>query len=273
MDVFASTDYKALIRARVKELSRLGRKITLAKLAAKIPVQATYLSKALNDEKTHLNEDHLFSVCAVLELLSDETEYVFLLRSHATTTHPARRAHLEARIERLRRSRELNAAVQEHDSRSSTREMAYLFDPHCVLVHVALSIREYKENPRRLCAALGLTPARLQEILRKLHTLGFVEMDTSGKVTAILRGQIHYGTDHPLMRAHQSLLRQYSAARVVATPETDKHCFMATFSTDEETFRAIQERARALFQEVERHVIPSRRARVYQLNFDLFPWF
>src|SRR5690242_6940973 len=140
MDVFSEVNYKKILKARVKDLANTGKKINLQILSKKIPVQNTYLSRSFNDEKTHLNEDHLFRACQILEFLPDETDYIFLLRAYDLAQEPARKIFLQGKISRIRNAKDRAAAVQDFGSRQLSQEMAYLFDPHCILVHVSLFI-------------------------------------------------------------------------------------------------------------------------------------
>jgi hypothetical protein len=272
-DLYELDDYRQAIRVRLKEQSLSGKRMTLRKLAEKIPIQYTYLSKALNHPKTHLNEDHLFRVCRLLELFPEETDYLFLLRARDTASDPARREHLGARISAIRRARQLNADVQDFNSRQSSREMAYLFDPLCILVHMALLVPAYAESPQSLCPLLGITAAKLSDILRRLRDLDYIEnADPSGRRVRVLRTKIHYGTEHPFMRVHQSLLRTLSATHLSRAPEDAKRSFMVTFSSDASSFDRIRDRFQVFLKEIEQVVLRSQPQSVYQMNFDLFRW-
>jgi hypothetical protein len=273
MDFYAETDYRQAIRTRLKERNLSRTPLTLKKIAAKIPVQYTYLSKALNDDKTHLNEDHLHSLCRILEFYPEEMDYLFLLRAHATSQDSGRKHYLQSRLDRFRKARKLNASIQDYDRLQLTREGGYLFDPLCTVIHVALHIDEMAQNPRRLCAPLGISVDKLQECLRKLAQLDFLEVDSDGwTILKLNKGHIHYSTDHPLMRVHQNLLRSLGASQLVKLPEGKKHNFMVTFSAEPETLQMIQEAFQEFLEKIEKWVVSSRSRHAYQLCFDLFEW-
>ena len=67
MDIYKQTSYKQIIKDSVKEKKQQRSSFNLRKLAECIPVQYTYLSKVLNHEEAHLNEDHLFKACRLLD--------------------------------------------------------------------------------------------------------------------------------------------------------------------------------------------------------------
>jgi uncharacterized protein (TIGR02147 family) len=271
MDVFDARDYKTYLRQKVKERGRSRNSFTLKRLSREVGMQYTRLSRALRDESTHLTEDHLFSVCQRLELFPEEIEFVFLLRQIATSADPRRRDYLEQRASRLRRSRQLTAGVQEFNSREIAREMAYLFDPLCLLTVISLTVPEIREEPRRLCAHLGITPGRLNRLLKKLAELGFIRMNES-KVEEVLRPKFHFGPDHPMMRAHQELFRPVCATRMQRLDEAERTSLMVTFSCDDETVAQVRARFNEFLRETEKLVSKASAKKSYQLCFDLFPW-
>jgi uncharacterized protein (TIGR02147 family) len=274
MDVYAESDYKQVIRHRVKELATTKKSLNLRRLAERIPIQNTYLSKALNDEKTHLNEEHLFKACQILEFYADEMDFIFLLRSSALATDPTRKSYLTGKINRLRQARQRNASIQDFNTGQISQEMSYLFDPLCVIVNVALFIEDYRQQPRKLCAVTGVSWPKLKQTLTKLRDLNFISLGEDGQtVTRVAQQQIHYGTDHPLMRTHQHLMRDKSSVHLSQVPEEEKHSFMATFSADDETFKKIRQRFQVFLKEAEYLVGEAPSQNTFQMNFDLFKWF
>lgn len=270
--LFQTTCYKTQLRERIRERRSASSAMTLKYLASKLPIQYTYLSRALRDEAVHLNADDLFTLGRMLGYAPDELDFLLLLRAIEVSENPLRRAHLEARRDDIRRSREIAATPQPLDQTRLGSDGEYLLDPTALLVHVSLFVREYAENPRRLCAPFGITPAHLERILRKLAAGGFVDLGTGGTVEAIRRGRIHFGVDHPLTRAHQSLCKSAIQVRLAQTEEKDKRSFLTTFAADEETFQKLQERFSKFLAEAEQLVAASRPKATYQMAFDLFRW-
>lgn len=273
MNVFEFQDYRDAIRKRVKELAKNRPRFTLKALAEKIPLQYTYLSKTLNDSKTHLNEDHLFTLCRYLEFLPNELEFLFLLRARAISSDVFRQKFLDAQIHHLKNSNQLRANVQTPNLKLLSQEMAYLLDPLCIIVHVSLYIAEYRENPRRLLPMLGIKISRLKEILRKLQEAGFIELGADRETISVLKQNwIHFSTDHPLMRVHQQLLINLSTAQILKLDEKKKFNTMVTFSAAIDSFEEIKDKYVQFLKQVESIVSKSQDQRCYQMNFELFPW-
>ncbi len=273
MDIFEFTQYKDAVRARVKEVRSARKHLTLQKIASLIPIQNTYLSKALNDDRTHLNEDHLFSLCRILELSSEETDYVCLLRAHSVAGDPARREFLAAKIERQRRERKLDAELRDFSSATAGKEMRFLFDPMATVVYAALSIPAVRRDPRSLCGALGLQVGALKEILRNLAALDFIVLGRDAlQVVEVTGKHIHFGRDHPMMRIHQGLFKTLVNSQLARCEESDKHSVLATFTADTEAFEKIRAEFQAFLKRVEQITRKSSDDHAFQLSFDLFKW-
>jgi uncharacterized protein (TIGR02147 family) len=272
-DLFAQDEYRMTLKARMKELQVERPALTWRKLASEIPMQYTYLSKALNDEDTHLSEDHLFNVCRALEFFPDETEFLFLQRSYATARDSERKEHLLRKIRDLRQSRKLNAKDQALSSSQLAEQVRYLFEPLCLIVHQALDVAEYRKDPRRLCAPLSITVGQLKEILRVLSRNDYIELEDDGLTVRKLKaGDIHFGPNHFLMRYHLSMVKSQMIARVSRTVEEDKFGFLVTFTMDEPSFKKIRDEFQEFLKSVEKIASKAKNESVYQLSFDLFKW-
>jgi uncharacterized protein (TIGR02147 family) len=273
MSIFDETDYKAILRARIRELGKSRKGFNLRRIAEKVGIQYTYLSRLLNDGKYHLNEDHLFLLGEHLEFFAEEMKYLSLLRAHASSTVKARRDLLGREIERLRSTNELEAPVQIPSSSRINKELAYLLDPMCIIVHSSLEIPAFLKSPRLLCSKLDISPEKLRVILRSLDQIGFIELAADGLTVLKLKSpDTHYGVDHPVMRSHQNLLRLMSAAQVMKLAEESRQNFMVTFTADENAFEEVRKAFKDFIKRIERIVAPAKNEHTYQLNFDLFRW-
>ena len=277
-DLSRCRDYRVAIKNRLCELRPLRPGLTLRKVAAKIPIQYTYLSKALNDEKTHLNEDDLFQLCQVLEFYPQEIDVLLLLRARQTAALPARRAFVERKLERARKGLVVRAQVRGRSEEAGTvseisRDLSYLTDPFMVLVHVALNLPAIRQDPRKLVSLLGISQGRLREILKHLALLELIEMGVGPfNVTSVKASRNHYSREHPLMRTHQQLFRTAIQDQLLRVGEEDKECFQVTFTSDRATFEKVREELRELLKRVQKMVPPSKNEHLLQLNFDCFVW-
>lgn len=273
--VFDSYDYREALRSQIKVLKSRGKPMTWRKIADKIPLQYTFLSKCLNDSATHLSEDHLFRVCELLDLLPEETEFVLLLRARAVSRQPTRQEFLTRQIERVRKQKVVRAEHRAADPAGAlSEEIEYLLDPMSSLVRTALFIKELQDNPVRLSSLLGVSPRRLKMILEKLEKLEFIELnDKSDKVLAFNRKPQHWGRQHPLMRAHQMGMKHHLLDRLRSTEEEDKESFFVTFTMDQEGFAEVKRLLQEVLKNVQVVIEKRKPQHMFQLSLDFLKVF
>lgn len=274
-DLYSYTDYKRALKDRLKALKSHQSPITLKKLADRLGMQYTYLSKALNDETTHISEDALFQLGQWLDFIEPEVEYLLLLRSLATTQNPTRKETLWNQIESLQRKRKVSAEYQDDTyAQYLQNELEYVTSPLCTVVRVALIIKEYQQDPLRICSHLGISHVKLKSILQVLEKTGFIELgERDFEVKENKKKKIHFSKTHPLMRIRQSRLKTQLESRMLQSPEEDKESFFVTFNADEEAFKKIKARFDQFIKEVQEHAQNSEPRHLMQLNFDLLKWF
>lgn len=273
LDLYTTDDYRNIIKSRVKELKGSRPHLTLRWLAEKIPLQYTYLSKALNHDTAHLSEDHLFRISKYLEFLPDETDYLLLLRARAVTQDDQRREFLDRRLGEIQRQRSVRADYTMSSS-DLNKELRYLFNPLCTIVYTALFIEDYKRAPQRLCSHLGISANKLKEVLEALEENGFLELGASAfEIKEVKSRYPHFGKEHPLMRTHQMALKSQMLARFNQTTESDKEGFNATFTMDEEGAKQVKNLFQDFIKKVQEVSFASQANHVYQLNFDFLRWF
>lgn len=275
--IYSFKDYKKIIQARLRDLKKGPRPLTLRKMADQIPIQYTYLSKVMNHDEYDLGEDHLFSICRMLGFQGEESEYILLLRAWKISNDSERKKHLFNKIEQMRRQKKLNSEHVEGEAVKVAQETRYLFNPLCLIVHVALTSQILRKNPQVLCSKLGIDLKQLKEILKILAEFDLIELESDQlTVKSVNKLRFHLSRAHPLTRVHQSLLKNTLQTRLSQTEEEDKQSFMATFTLDAKGFEMIQEEFQNFLKKVEsiagRSKNPQDHQNVYSLNFDLFKW-
>jgi len=273
MNLGQYTDYKKVIKDRVKTLQAERPGFTLKRLAEKIPIQYTYLSKVLNDERAHLNEDHLYQIGQLLEFYSHEADYLQTLRAYQTTENAARKQALYKQLERMGRDLGLHAKKKTGEEMQLQREMAYLMDPFCMLVFVGLHIPAYRQDPKRLAQPLGLTLERLKAVLTILAEIGQIETGTTPfQVKKLNNSKTHFDKNHPLTRMHQHLLGIACQNQVLKLAEEEKENLQITFTADARAAARISDSIQKFIRELQAGIAPGKDERLYQMNFQFFPW-
>lgn len=272
MDVYSYTDYKPLLKDRMKDLRARGGTWTFRRLAGHLRLQPTYLSKVLNNESSHLSEDDLWTACKTLDFFPEEIEYALLLRSRATATQSERRQDLSLRIEKKRDERKLNAETA--SSSVLTNEMDYLLNPLCLVLSAALASETLRRDVRALAPKLGLRLPQLRDLLRVLERNDRIRLDPDDPfhVLKVHSRRTHFPKGHPLLRTHQTLFKNMILSRLATTPEDEKQSLLVTFTMDAASFAALKKEFQAFLKTAEEISKRSRHDEVYQLSFDLFRW-
>jgi hypothetical protein len=270
-DLYLEEDYRNSLKHRMQNLQEERPGLTWRKIAAEVPIQYTYLSRALNDERTHLNEDHLFVVCRALKFFPSEIDFLLTQRSLATAGDPERKDFLVSKLREARTLRKLSVEGQSFDNMND--QIRYLFEPLCLVVHMALDIPVYRSDPSKLCAALSITVGQLREILRVLSRNDYIELESDGlNVRKIKSGKIHFGPEHFLMRYHLSMVKSQMIARIARTAEQDRFGFLVTLTMDEASFMRMREEFQQFLSRAEAIAAQAKSENVYQMSFDLFRW-
>src|SRR4051812_34567983 len=111
-DVDKAYDYKSEIKKRIAWLKSQGRPLTLKRIAERIGVQYTYLSKILNSVSLHLGEDDIFAIAQQLELHPHEIELWLLMRSYCGSVNADRKKLLWEALERAQASQIVSAEIR-----------------------------------------------------------------------------------------------------------------------------------------------------------------
>jgi uncharacterized protein (TIGR02147 family) len=273
MTVFHAKNYRSALGDLMERRRKAEPGFRQATLAKGAKLQPSYVSNVFAG-RADFSPDQLFRVCRFFSLGLDETDYLLLLLEMERCDVPERKLLLE---ERAQRTRESHAKIAANVSakRVEPDDLAlaqYYLDPYFPLVHVFLRIARYAKSVSLIGEALALSPEKLRDVLEGLEKLGYVSLGKDG-VYEVRNLHRHLPDDSPLCLPHQALFRVRSLERLQKVPASKRVAFSVTFAATDETFESIRGRFGAFVKECEEAVKAVKRpARVYQLNFDLFPW-
>ncbi|WP_413612502.1 DUF4423 domain-containing protein [Bdellovibrio sp. HCB-110] len=275
MNTFELHDYKKALKDKLSFLNstRSSRKITVRGMADKIGIQHTYISRVFNNDGVHFNEDHLYELGHLLEFSLEEIDYLSLLRSYEVSSSKIRKEQLKKKIESIRQEYQISAKQNGSRMDTITSDMNHLLDPYSVVILAALAVDAYMQKPKLLGSILGISVAKLKDVLNKLKLLGYIQFESENfTVTNIKIPHIHYSTDHPLMRAHQQLMRTLCSAHLLKVDDKEKKSFMVTFGADAGAVEEIRVKFAKFLSEIEPLVVNAKTEHAYQLCFDIFEW-
>jgi uncharacterized protein (TIGR02147 family) len=135
-DLFAFTDYKALLRAAFS-----SRKLSMAEAARRTGYQRSFLSRVLNAE-LHLTTEAAFKLADVLGLTYEQGQYLFWLVERARAGDPRYRAYANTRALEIKKQHEEKEKSQSAPVLESENYfLGYLSSWIPVAVHLATAIR------------------------------------------------------------------------------------------------------------------------------------
>ena len=267
-------DYKLAIKDRVKEMKKSKPKFSVLYLSEILGIQYTFLSKVLNSDTHHLNEDQLFIAGQTLEFLHDEIDYLLLLRSYGATSDKNRKNFLFQRISTVQKQNNLSVNSAKPQQSQFDDDMKYLLSYHNIIIHVALSIKEVQKNPYMLSTYLGLDFSQIREALIMLDRMGQIEYDQkSNQIKKVQNTRTHFGKDHPLTRTHQLVMKTFLNQKSFGVAEEKKENMFFTFTTDKNGFDKIKKKIKEFAGEIQKTTFESEHTGVYQLNLDFLEVF
>jgi hypothetical protein len=171
----------------------------------------------------------------------------------------------------------VSADYVESKAQDLSHEVEYLLNPTTVLIHGALYITKYKNDPLLLCSQLGISQTVLKQSLQTLNKCQYIVLGKSPyQIEKLQTVSPHFGREHPLTRVHQMALKSLMTSRLNQTSEEKKESFLVTFTMDEEGFDKVKEAFHNFLKVAREHAKPSRNDKLYklyQMNFDLLEWF
>ena len=269
--LYQNESYKEIIKKIIEHKRVLDPELTNKVLAARIPIQATYLSKFFNDPDSHLKNETLYRLGIILGLTEIQSDYLTLLKSYETSDTPERKEFLYRKIQNEKALRDPNSKTAGLNDRLAI-ESKYLLNPKCMLVHMALHVMKYRANARLLCAPLNLASDQLIKILDMIEESGFIKRGEDPYDIKEVNRAIFHIEAHELMRIHQNLFKTLIPNRLQETTESEKKSFLVTFNMDESAYKQCLESFDNFIGQMRKIAEKSRAEGVYQLSFDLFKW-
>lgn len=271
MNIFEYLNYRMALKKLTSEWKKREPNGTLGSLAEAARIQPPYLTNVLK-ERAHLNTDQLFLICKAMGLSEDESHYLQLLLEADRTGLAERKKKLIEQIEEIQKQQlktntRLKAKTIEVTDDSFNR---YYLNPDLQLIYAFLGVERFKNNLKLIAENLGLEREDLDKCIQELIQLGFLKSSSAGLEK--VHPRIHLGSDSPVTKAQQQLLKMRGAQQLLRAPAERRYSFLVNFTADEPTREFIQREFIRYLQAVEERVGSAESQHVYQMSFDLFPW-
>lgn len=272
MTIFDETDFRQIVTSLVKEARGKGLPMTFERLAKAARVQKAHITNVLKG-RAFFQTDQLYLICKELKLSQQETRYLLLLLDHERSVVNERKAELSQEIEQMQRDhlqteKYLQAEVE--DAPLEKIFPRYYLEPVHQIIHIALSVERFAQNPKLLEPILGVSHDRIVSVLEALESHGVIAQK-SGRWTT-LRKQVHLKRNSDLYPAWKMQMQNLGQARNQLGISEKSYGFAVVFSADEKARKRIQTKLLELITEIEPLVVKAPAQNVYQLSLDLLPW-
>jgi uncharacterized protein (TIGR02147 family) len=274
MGIFQHFDYRLAIRDFINEHKSAQNNLSYSSYAEAIGVQNTFVSKVFN-QNAHLSEDHLYLSFDFLKFTDSEIKYLRVLYDFERTGLHERKNKLKQQILSLQ---EENRQFRIHTSaRVLQPELdqgfgEYYLDPMNLIVHAYLGIQKYCDRPEALHDVLPMPPPQVNSILETLQRLKIINRLPSGNIQ-VIKPSLHLDIRSIFCSPHQMLFRIKSTEQIMKLGADKRFIFSLTFSGNHDLKGRIQDSYLRFIKEIEKMIDENKNSdRVYQLNFDLFPW-
>lgn len=268
------TDYKLAIKDRIKDLKKTKPKFSIQYISEILDIQYTFLSKVLNSEIHHLNEDQVFMAGQTLDFLHDEIEFLMLLRSYGSAKLKNRKNYLLQKILTLQKKNTLSANTPEIKQTQFDDDMKYLMNYFNIVIYVSMWIKDVQKNPHLLCSLLGLDFSQIKDTLLMLDRMGQIKYDVkNNKITEVKDTRTHFGKNHPLTRTHQLVMKTNLNQKSFAASEEKKENLFMTFTTDQEGFKKIKQQIQEFSKQIQQTTFNNSHTGTYQMNIDFLELF
>lgn len=271
MSIYEFESYTEAIESHYKQGKLDHPEWTLSKIAQQCLMQPSYLTNVLKG-RADLNSDQLYRLCGILGVADEETEYLLLLLEFKKTQIEKRRRELSLKIKAIKSSharaeKKISTKVVELSPELIEK---YYLDPFNQLVHIYLTIPKAEKSLDGLAKKFSLSKARMAGILNTLEQVGYVQK--KGLKYEVIEGGRHLKRDAAVLTAHHQLMRLKSLDQMQSLTVDEVYSFSATISTTPEVREKLQVEYLKFLKIAEKMVKTSEPKKMYQINFDLFPW-
>jgi transcriptional regulator with XRE-family HTH domain len=268
--IYQLSDYRRVLEVFVERQKERGIKYTYEKLAEALRIQKSYLSKVLSGQ-SDLNQDQLYLAAREMELSKEETDFLSLLLEKERSSLVERRKELDREIQGIQKQYlKTDKHIKTPISNISLEVLSeYYLDPWLQILHIALSIENFRKAPLLLGGKFSLSKERVIIYLKTLEKMKLIEW--KGEVKVLVES-LHLPRDSSIFWAWRTQLINMGTERSKNLPIDESYNFSVVFSGDEKTRLGLQKKFLLFLQEAEKMVSSAKAKGLYQMNFDLFPW-
>ena len=271
MNIFNELDYREVLRKTMEERKKIDSSITYQKLAQYMRIQKAYLSQVIKGAR-NLSQDQLFLALNFLNFSSEEKNYLFLLLELAKCGLKEREKELLKEIKIWQKEKKKTAQyidVKELSDHNFNRQ-DYFLDPFNQIIHTALYIEEFRNDPLSLAKKLFIPKKRISTYLKNLERMNIIKVTSQG--IELMDVELHLPKDSPIFDSYKSQCYTNTMNRLKQIEESKTYNFTVVFSATDEIRQEINENFMKFLVKTKKLVADCKPDEVMQMNFDLFSW-
>lgn len=272
INVYEFENYRDLFQSIFKDSKLKSPNKSLAQIAKDCGIQPSYLTNVLKS-RAHFNTDQAVEILYSLGYAGESVDYVLLLIELDRSGSLKHQKILSEKIYRIRQLKlraDQYLEIQKSESETHDGLTFYYLDPLVPILHMYFGIKNADQSPQKIALKLRVPELRVQQIIDYLKAQGLI-IFKSGKLK--LGTQLmHLPKDSPLIKAHQTLIRNLTLERMSRLNSENHYSFSVTFNADESTRTQIQVDFLKFIKRAQNLCKGSKSENVMQMNFDLFSW-
>jgi uncharacterized protein (TIGR02147 family) len=262
-------EYKSITEA-IKGLVE-AKNLNFRRVSEATGIHASYFSRVMKGLGS-FSQAQVFLIAKALALKPTETDYFFLLWQAQEAQNNEEKEFFKDKIRKIREqelkvSKQIQVRPIEEDK---GRMEIYYSEAVTAMVHMLLTIGEYRRDPIKISKKIGIGESKLETELKKLESLGLIKRNKTNLTE--VQETIHLDEDSSLsFRNHINWrLKTIQNLEKQAPISGDYHLSVA-FTADEETKFRIKEILREAVIRAQKAVGDCKDNReIYYLAMDLF---
>lgn len=250
-----------------------SKKLNYRRVSEACDIHPSYFSRVMK-EGASFSQTQVFKLTNFLELTPEQIDFVFLLWSYQEAQTQKEKSYFKEKIstiqsEKQKVSSRVKSKLIEAEE-SKTKMTTYYAEAITTVIHMHLTISQYKNNPSLLTSKLGISDSKLKTELQKLKELGLIAY--KGNHIHHVELSIHLPAESDLSFGNHINWRLKAIQNIEKRdPQKTDYRFSGVFSADEETKIKARKILTEAIVQIGNLVQNSKNSNeVYHLLLDLF---
>ena len=266
INIYSYIDYREIIKKLAKEQC-----ISFKSLANSARIHTSYFSRVMA-KGANFSTTQLYLIGRDLGLGEQKLEYFLLLGEYFAASNNAHKEYLEKKIEKIKNEKQKTIADMEdvETSLSSDFVRVYYQEPITATIHMYLTLKKYRKNPKLIMAKTSIPEFKLKMELDKLESLGIIKKLKNQ--IELNKFNVHLDEASPLISStHINWRLEAIAYLQKRSPRPSDHHISAVFTTDDEGKIKIKELFKKFILDAQKQAAKYKEnEEVLHINFDLY---